>query len=367
MKIIVFCLNIAYFFFKLLPVGNKVVFISRQGNKPSSDFLALAEQMKKDDPEVKTVLLCRTLGDGIANMVKYIPHMLVQMFHLATSKACVLDSYSIAVSCLKHKPSLKVLQIWHGLGAFKKFAFSIIGKEEGSSRELAEGMHMHENYTAVICSSEYCRPFFAEAFNVDPKKVLIAPLPIVDMLKSKSFVEETRARILAKHPELAGKKNILYAPTFRKNDETELQDMLNRLINCVDYQNYNLIVSVHPLSKLQLDDPRIVVDRTFMSREYACVADYAVTDYSASIYEFGILDKKIYRFIFDIDEYDKGRGFYLDLKDLPGPGLRTPEELIASIERDNYDLAKVRQFTRQFIDLNIENNTEHICSIIRNL
>ena len=114
-------MNFIYLFFKLLPVRHKVVFLSRQSNFVNSDFIMLADRLKKEDPTIETVFLCRTLDGGIGNKIRYAFHMLTQMKHLATSQVAVLDSYCIAVSCLHHRKSLKVLQMWHALGCLKKF------------------------------------------------------------------------------------------------------------------------------------------------------------------------------------------------------------------------------------------------------
>ena len=41
------------------------------------------------------------------------------MYHLATSRACIVDTYIIPVSILKHRDELIIIQIWHALGAIK--------------------------------------------------------------------------------------------------------------------------------------------------------------------------------------------------------------------------------------------------------
>ena len=66
-----------------------------------------------------------------------------QMKHaIATSKVLVLDSYCIAASILHHRKSLKIIQMWHAMGGYKKFGKSILDMEEGSSAKLADVMVM---------------------------------------------------------------------------------------------------------------------------------------------------------------------------------------------------------------------------------
>ena len=70
--------------------------------------------------------------------------MIKQMYHIATSRVVILDSYCIVISILKHKKKLTIIQMWHAMGAFKKFGYSIIGKSEGTSKKIIDLMRMHK-------------------------------------------------------------------------------------------------------------------------------------------------------------------------------------------------------------------------------
>ena len=62
------------------------------------------------------------------------------------ARVLVVDTYAIVASVLRHKSDLTVIQIWHALGAFKKFGISILGQEEGRDERIARAMRMHEGY-----------------------------------------------------------------------------------------------------------------------------------------------------------------------------------------------------------------------------
>ena len=218
--------------------------------------------------------------------------MFTQMYHIATSKVVILDSYCISVSVLKHKKKLCVIQMWHAMGAYKKFAYSILDKKEGSSKKIASLMRMHKNYNFVFSSSKKSSINFAEAFNIELNKVKIMPLPRVDLLTDKNNILKTKKRICSKYPCLKKKKNILYAPTFRKKYNSK-KDIYN-LINAVDFDNYNLIIKLHPLSKIKIDDRRVISDNSFTTLEMGFVSDYIITDYSAVVFELALLKKPLY-------------------------------------------------------------------------
>ena len=67
--------------------------------------------------------------------------------------------------------------------------------------------------------------------------------------------------------------------------------------------------------------------------------------------EFGLLNKPIIFFAYDLDNYLKSeRGFYLDYrKDLPGPIVYSTEELIDAI-KDGVDTSKLDLFIRTQVD-----------------
>ena len=110
-------LNVIYCVFKLLPVKKKITYISRQSNTLSVDYRLVIGEMKKRCPEYRNITLIKMIGDGIPAKIGYCFHMLRQMYHIATSEMVVLDTYCIAVSLLKQRDSLIVIQMWHALGA----------------------------------------------------------------------------------------------------------------------------------------------------------------------------------------------------------------------------------------------------------
>ena len=171
------------------------------------------------------------------------------MYHLATAKVCIVDSYVIPISILKHKKSLKIVQVWHALAAIKKFGYAILDKKEGSTREVAQLMNMHKNYDYVISGSEAMIPFFAAAFNVKEEIIKPYALPRVDYLLDKSNQINVKENILLNYPELKSKKVILYAPTFRKNEVLEIDE----LIKGINFNNYCLIIKKHPLDKTVIE------------------------------------------------------------------------------------------------------------------
>lgn len=341
-------LNIIYIFLKLFPVKNKVTFISRQSNKPLTDIKMLRDEINKTS-DLEVVILCKCLNPGVKSKVLYIFHMFKQMYHMATSKVVILDSYCIAASILKHKKDLKIIQMWHGLGSMKKFGYSILDRGEGRSSKIANLMKMHRNYDYIFVSSHNCIDFLSEAYDCNKNIMKVMPLPRVDMLCNKRLSEDKKKDILGLYPVLKNKKNILYAPTFRKNGK-DIQ-AIYELINNIDFNKYNFIVKTHPLTEININNQNIIFDKTFETLEMITVADYVITDYSAIIYEAALNKKPIYFYTYDLDDYKDNRNFYINFeKEVPGIISKNASDIIKSIDENIYNIDYIIKFTDKYID-----------------
>lgn len=345
-------LQFIYFFIKLFnPTKDKITYISRQGNEPGIDFLMLSEEIASSYPQYEQKMLCRMIPKSKSGMIKYAFHIFTQMKHIASSKVVILDTYCIPVSLLKHKQGLEVIQIWHALGAFKKFGLSVAGQSEGSPIAICNAMRMHKGYTYAVASGDCCVPAFAEAFGTDVKKFLPIGLPRMDYLAEEEFISQSKSDIFAAYPELQnGKKTILYVPTFRRangvNDYT-MQDAADRVRDAVDLSKFNLIIKTHSGSELVLTDDIEKENRFFLGMDLITVSDYIISDYSSIIFEAAVTLKPCYLYCYDRAEYISERGLYLDYdKDIPAFKSENIGEIISAIEADERpreeDIAKFR-------------------------
>lgn len=341
-------LNLIFMFMKLLPVKKKITYISRQMDSEPLDFVMVKEQMQQDHPEYQHVILAKMIHKGLGAKIGYVFHMFRQMYHIATSEAVILDTYCIPISLLKQRKSLVVIQMWHALGAFKKFGLSILDTKEGSSSKVAKLMHMHEHYTYVLTSSIAAAPYFAEAFGYSKDRLKVYPLPKTDLLVSKSYHSAIVKEIESVYPQLhdTDKQIIVYAPTFRKNKaDDHLKEAIEALINVVDFDAYELVIKLHPLTKMDIDDPKVIVDHQFSSLQFFHEADVIITDYSAALFEACMLRKPIYFYDFDYASYTKNRSFYIDYKaNMPGPIRENAEDLMACINAQACKVKKVENF-----------------------
>ena len=364
-KVFKLLLNVIYLFFKLFRRRKQITLISRESNEITLDFLLLKNELEKELKDYKIVVLCKMID----NKFLYMFHILKQMYHISRSKVVILDTFCIPISVLKHKKGLEVIQIWHALGLMKKAGYAILDKDEGRDSKESKLFNMHKNYTYIYTSSEDCIESIGKVFNYENKYIKSVPLPRIDRLKDKKYQSEIKNKILKRYNSLNKKINILYAPTFRKNeDEKDSINAINDLIENIDYKKYNLIIKLHPLTKYSINNENVVFDNEFSTMDMLSVSDYVISDYSSIIYEAGIVNKKLIFYAYDLDEYKDKRDFFIDYyNDLPGPIVKNGKEIKKFLDNPNYDKYKNRNLISKYVDLNIKNYSENMVKEIKKL
>lgn len=362
-------LSIIYSVLKLLPTKNRIVFISMQSNNPSLDFELLRQETMEKDPKIELIFLCKKMESSLSkksDYIKYIFNMfeytLKAMYYLATSKVCVTESYCVPISFLKHKKELKVIQIWHASGAVKKFGYQALDTEEGKSKKIADLMCMHKNYDYVIAPSEVTKNIFAEAFNIDKEKVVKLGLPRLQYITDKKY--DRTEEIYNEYPELKNKKVILYVPTFRKGKNIDLTQILN---NCLDKEQFKLIIKLHPLENTSVPE-EYKIDFKYTTYDLIKVADYIITDYSILSVEASILEKPVFLYLYDLDEYNKNRGLNIDLfEELKTFTSKNFNDIIEKIETSNYDIQEIIKYKNKYIEIDTNNTIKELTDFILSL
>lgn len=359
--VIKFGCKFIYFFLKLKKTdNNKVLFISRLDNKKSLDFSLIEEKLKEENPDVKCVFLCMRITSFTSDFIGNIKYTWACLSNLANSKVCITDSFVPAISVCNHKKSLKVIQIWHSMGAIKKFAYQTLGNTSGRDEKTAHILNMHMKYDYIISGSKAMTKYFAKAFNYDEKYFLNYGLPRMDYLLNSE--KDNKKRLYKKYPILKKKKNILYVPTFRTTEDDKTID----LINSFDLKKYNVIVKAHARQDLKLNE-KVLTCTGDTSLDLISIADYIITDYSGIAIEAAILNKKTLYYVFDYEEYKKNNGLNIDLfKEMPGCVFKEATSIVKKIEKDDYDMDVLKKYKNKYIDVQDGTSTKKIVDLIIN-
>lgn len=373
-------LKFIYFFIKLFTKQEEqVFFLSRQYNYVSLNYKEIILELQKQYPKMKIEVVCQKLNNEINDSVRdkntssylkvfsklesgwnYFISIHKQMKLIACSKVVVVDGYNIPVSLLKHKKETTVIQIWHALAAIKKFGYQSIGYKDGVNKKVAKVLKMHANYDYIISGSYEMKKSFSEAFNTDVNKILAIGTPYVDYLL-KSGKRQSQ-KIYKKYPILKRKKTILYSPTFRKDG----RDNINEVINSINLDRYNLIVTCHDKDgKKKVTSPKVLTCNDIPYKDLIKIADYVITDYSALSVEASIVNAKVLLYLYDYDRYKEENGINVDLFEEFGKcASKNIEDLVKIIEEDSYDLEILKKFRNKYNSNLKGNSTKLIAKLI---
>lgn len=308
-----------YALMKLRPVKpGRILFLSRQSDTLSTDFQLLQDEIAALCPQAEIRAICCRQASS-SGLGRFALATLKSMALLATSQVCVLDAYWPAVSLLSHKPQLTVIQMWHSLGKIKQSGLASVGKRDGRSASTASLLHMHEGYDYVIAGAPAFNPFYCQSFGCDESRIRNTGLPRLDLLTSRK--PQVRKEALGRHPELADKPVVVYAPTFRRGCEGQIIPQQRQLIEGLAASpDFTLVIREHPNQPLtphlaDLQDSFITCP-DLSTLQILSVADLVITDYSAVLIEAASARVPFLLYCFDFDTYTQNNGLNLNLRQL---------------------------------------------------
>lgn len=265
----------------------------------------------------------------------------------------IICDYYLPVSSCKKKKETKVIQLWHGCGAFKRFGHDAY--DDIPKFYLGSPI---KNYDLVTVSGDECRTYFRSAMQIpDFENNIVRAIgaAYTDKLFDEDFIQACYDKFRFAYPNARGKKVILWAPTFRGNagrtkesKNAKLFDNLRLDINaCVrELPETFLIESLHP----HMNGGKNGIMTT---EELMVCADMLITDYSSVFFEYLLLDKPILYYVPDLEKYTDKRGFYLNFSKLPGRIVRDKKNLKYNIKEALYndDMSEQREnFRTRFMN-----------------
>lgn len=340
------------YFVKIKP--NKIVCVSYFGIYHSGNPACIVDRVKEMNNDVEIVWLVdkRSNNYPVSYLEKTVDiYSFRAMYELASAKIWI-DNARKNVYVPKKKDQF-YLQTWHGGVALKK----IEGDAENSlSKRYMKIAKMDSTNTDLMLSnSKFCTDMYRRAFWYNGI-VLEKGLPRNDVIfKHPDFnTDQIREKIGVSK----GHKLLLYAPTFRKSQEDfpYITDF-SEIVNCLERklgESVTVIVKHHPnIRKIvkNISYKGQVVDCT----EYADIqdlfllSDYLITDYSSTMFEFGMLKRPVFLYVNDWESYKKkDREFYFSFEELPFPCAYSTKELLEKLRL--FDEASYEKELKTFFD-----------------
>lgn len=337
----------------------KVMFIELMSAELTPSFRVLHDELEKHyDYDIEILLLNQL-------RMRYAKKLFLNFYvirAIAQAHYIFLDNTFPLISASPLRKETKVIQTWHGCGAFKKFGYSLVKGDTESSGWDYKMYPLHRHYDYVFVSGKKAIGPYADAFGMEQSMEKIMPLGVsrTDVFFDESFKAEATKKLHAKIPSAANKKVLLYAPTYRHNvTRASLPVTLDiRAMKEALGDEWILLIKRHNFLRAPFDIPsdctNFAYDVTadFCIDELLCTADTCISDYSSLVFEYALFEKPILFFVPDIDEYYSARGFYYDFEEFAcGPIAKTTQEVIDAVGvfPDEHKQA-VRAFKQDFMD-----------------
>lgn len=241
------------------------------------------------------------------------------------------------------------VQCWHGT-PLKRLGCDLehFNNAMNSISEIRERYHLEASkFSYFISPSKFATEKFISTWDLEKINktdiIIEEGYPRNDFLMNyeNEDIEKIKKKL---NIDKINKKIILYAPTYRDNQhstgigytyETKVDfDKLKSELS----DEYIILFRAHWLVAQSFDFEKyndFVIDVSDYDdiNELYVVSDMLITDYSSVFFDFANLKKPIIFYMYDLEEYrDNIRGFYLELKELPGKIVKKEDELIEEIK-----------------------------------
>ncbi|MCM3029707.1 CDP-glycerol glycerophosphotransferase family protein [Niallia sp. MER 6] len=362
----------------LFPQQKKIVFcVSFPENS-----MHIYEELKKTADDKRCIFLAATAQTKemleekqIGQVLEFTPRkpkaFLAGIRHLATAKVVILDNYFGFLSSITFKPNVKVLQIWHAAGAIKTFGLKDSSIQNRTSKANQRFKDVYSQFQYVITGSHEMDHIFHEAFSIQERQIMHTGIPRTDIFFDETRKKETITKIYSEYPQFENKRILLYAPTFRgenngiTNSNLDIKQLKNRL-----GEDTVILIRLHPSIKEKAHLPEMdaavydVSEYPYIN-ELLLITDLLITDYSSIPFEYSFLRRPMIFFPYDLEEYAKDRGFWTDYNKLvPGPVAYTTAELADILTKNEYDLNRIDTFHKRWNEYSTGQSSEKVAALI---
>jgi teichoic acid ribitol-phosphate primase len=334
-------LRVLGFVFDLLPGHpDRVVLATARLDHLEGNLLSIHDALRRLRPRADVVLLLEPYGYGLKAKLRYLLRTIRGTYHVRTAGLVVVDNAYLPVHVAPHRPRTTVVQVWHAAGALKRF-----GMDTVAPPAEPEATFLHRHYDAVVTSGERSRVPWSRALRTPLGRVEALGTPRTDPLFDQEAMAARRARILAAHPELEGRRVVVWAPTFRGRgrDRTGSLGLDGARLRELLPAGHVLAIKTHPNVDPAVQPTAgfdVVARHDDDLNDWLAAADVFVTDYSSSIFEWAILRRPLVLVTDDLEAYERDPGLYLDYRtELIGAQVRDTDAAADAILRATVDEA----------------------------
>lgn len=346
----IFC--IVFHICRIFGVKRNKVLLMCVHNEGKNGALSLMESALNNYGEYEIVWFNRAqMFSSLSGRLKFIFKV---PYDMASANFIFLNDNFMPMANLHFSAKTVIIQLWHGEGAMKRSCLAMKLPEKEAKRLKK----CNEKITATVVSSKSVIPVYEETFGMPKSKIYPLGAPRTDYFFSVKDKSNVRKKICEKYHIDENKKIVLYAPTFRDDEQKNSHIMEHfPFERFAHLEQYELLVRVHPQIGGVIGEEKGFknVSNYGSVNELALAADILISDYSSVIMDFTVQNKPMVFFAFDLEDFEEnGRGFYFDYESyVPGVVAKTADELIEVFETGEFHeekIPKFRDFNFDYLD-----------------
>lgn len=341
--------------FNCLPIRNNKIFLySYYGSQYGCSPKYISEYLVKNYPDKYDLVWAFNDIESKKEIrgIRKVKIMSLRYFYeLCTSKVVITNFRSTKM--FKKRKNQYYIQTWHSSLRLKQIEkdtedtlpphYVQMAKEDSKKLDL------------LLSGCKFSTDIFKRAFWYDGE-ILEHGTPRNDILFKNQ--NDLKNRIKDKLNVNRDKKIILYAPTFRKNNDLEIYNIdYSKIINKLKEKfggEWIFLVKLHPhlISKSnQLVYRENVLDVTKYDdiQELLSITDVLISDYSSLMFDFALTKRPCFLYVPDLDEYIRNdRKLYFNINELPFISVKSNDELASEIT--NFDTIKYKEDLEKFLN-----------------
>ena len=332
--------------FSLLPIRqDRVALATARTTRLDGNLLHIHRALRRLRPSLDVALVLEPYSYGLRGKLAYALRLVRGMYLLRTSRLVVVDNAYLPIHVAPHRKQTQVVQVWHAEGALKRFGMDALHPPDEPERTF-----LHRNYDWVVTSGEASREAWSRALRTPLASVIGLGSPRTDFFFDAEALAEARAQILSAYPALAGRRVLLFAPTFRGRGKAKRPgvglDMAR--VRAALPASDALVLKTHPNLDRRLVSTEgfdVVVDPRLDLNDLLAAADVLITDYSSSIFDAALLRLRLLLIVPDLDAYELDPGLYLDYgTEMIGTQVVDTDAAIQALVEDRFDLTPYDAF-----------------------
>ncbi|WP_295991183.1 CDP-glycerol glycerophosphotransferase family protein [uncultured Alistipes sp.] len=331
--------QLLFYLFRLCPIRkNKIVVSSYSGAGYGDNGKYIVEELLRRNCEADIVWLCSSAGSPLPDKVRRVKYRSLRaIYELATARVWIDNKRK--PDYVRKRAGQYYIMTWHGGIAIKQI------EKDAEANLPEEYVRAAKNDSKMadlfLAESRWTREMYERIFWYDGE-IMTCGAPRQDLLwqADRERIDRIRQRLRVTE----GERLLLYVPTFRRDmqaDDLSVYRMdWEGVLDAMERRfggRWRGLIRLHPnvaaLSR-ELSLGARVRDVTAYPdvQELLLVSDCLITDYSSTIFDFGVMARPAFLLARDIAEYVRQRDFTLRFDQLPFSVATSDSELIAAID-----------------------------------